>query len=156
MRFYFDLFYPLRAGSPEVLGDRCSCALDSEAKGLQYNRPVYPSVSWHGSQGPFEVLGYWFFNKRPFISPFIQSMGPFWLSGMSVPLLSVLLKSICGQYFKVGVPSNSILRTGSCIFAAVPWIAKWLLEAEDTPAMLQSRETTILGCKCVPTIVSWY
>ena len=85
-------------------------------------------------------LGNWIFNKSPFKS-FDSAHGSFLFVRGSFPLLWVPLKSICEQHFKVGAPSNSILRTGSCIFAAVPRIVMWLLEADDTPAMLQSRET---------------
>ena len=85
-----------------------------------------------GSQGPFLVLGNWFFNKRPFQS-FDSAHGSFLLVRRSFPLLWGPLK--------VGVPSNSVLRTGSCIFAVVSLIAMWLLEADDTPAMLQSKES---------------
>ena len=52
--------------------------------------------------------------------------------------------STCEQHFKVGVPSNSVLRTASRIFAAVPRIAMRLLEADDTPAMLLSREIILI------------
>ena len=81
-----------------------------------------------------------FFNRRPFKSV-DSAHGSFLIVRRSFPLLWVLLKSIYEQRFKVGAPSNSILRMGSCIFAAVPQIVMWLLQADNTPTMLQSKET---------------
>ena len=105
-----------------------------------------------------KVPGNWFVYKRPFKS-FDSAQGSFLFVRRSFPLLWVPLKSICDLHFKVGAPSNSILRAGSGIFAAVPCITMlWLLEADDTSAVLQSRKTIpfLVVNVCVPTIVSWY
>ena len=78
----------------------------------------------------------WFFNKRP-LKSYDWAHGFFLFVRRSFSSLWIpVLKSICEQHFKVGTLSNSILWTGSCIFASVVQIVMWLLEA-----MLQSRET---------------
>ena len=73
---------------------------------------------WQGSHGPFKSLEI-DFSIKGLLSSLIQPMGFFLFVRRSFPLLRVPLKSICEQHFNVGAPSNSILRMGSCVFAAV-------------------------------------
>ena len=99
---------------------------------LLYSAGVYAQGS-QGLLGPFKSLKLWFCNNRPFKS-FDSSHGSFLFVGRS-------FKVNFWATFQSRSSEQQYLRTGSCIFAAVPLIAMWLLEL----SRLYTRRVAIKG-----------